>query len=447
MAEFHVPTPTTLLGVSLFVAGFAIGPLIWAPMSEMYGRQIPFIITYGILVVWNGAAAGSTSMRQLAVFRFLTGAFGSSPLTNAGGVIADIFSTEERGLAIGLFSVEPFMGPVMGPIVGGFLAESAGWRWVLWLVTLLCGIVFLAVTLSTPETYGPHLLRQRAIALTSLTGKHHVSSVEKTKGRPTLLQALKTGFSRPWQLLFLEPIVLIMAVYMAINFGTMFMIFAAYPIIFQQGRGWSVGTNGLTFIGILIGMLIAFGYLFAENRRYMQKLATQTPGTILPPEARLPPCMVGAIACPIGLFWFAWTNGPNLHWIICLVGTVPFGFGTVLLTTSGMNYLIDAYVVYAASAIAGVTVMRSVAGCAFPLSTRSMYEKLGLHWASSVPAFAALLCVPLFVLQMGPSYQEEVCVCDGGSAGARAAEGYKMNLEEYDSSNTIEARRLIIEKV
>jgi hypothetical protein len=104
--------------------------------------------------------------------------------------------------------------------------------------------------------------------------------------------------------------------------------------------------------------------------------------------------MVGACAVPIGLFWFAWTNGPSVHWIVSIIAGAPFGFGMVLIFLGIMNYLIDSYTIFAASVLAANSVLRSLFGAAFPLFTSQMYSNLGIHWASTVPAFLALACVP-----------------------------------------------------
>lgn len=103
LMEFNASQLVATLGVSLFVLGFAIGPLLWAPLSELYGRQILFIGTYTVLTIFNAGAAGAHSMATLIALRMVAGLFGSSPLTNAGGVIADMFHAEERGLATSLF--------------------------------------------------------------------------------------------------------------------------------------------------------------------------------------------------------------------------------------------------------------------------------------------------------------------------------------------------------
>ncbi|KAF9875161.1 major facilitator superfamily transporter [Colletotrichum karsti] len=386
--EFQISQIVATLGVSLFVLGFAIGPLLWAGLSELFGRQYLFFGTYAVLTAFNAGAAGANSAATLLVLRFFAGAFGSSPLANSGGVIADIFPAAERGLAMALFAAAPFLGPVLGPIIGGFLGQAAGWRWVLGFLAAFSGTLWLLGTALVPETYAPYLLRQRAVKLSKMTGKCYVSKVERDQGKVSLAESFKTALSRPWILLFREPIVLLLSLYMAIIYGTLYMLFAAFPIVYQQERGWSQGVGGLAFLGVMVGMIFAIIYTIPENGRY-QRVQANNDG-FAPPETRLPPAMVGGVAIPIGLFWFAWTNQASVHWLASIAAGVPFGFGMVLLFLSVMNYLIDAYTIFAASVLAANSVIRSLFGAAFPLFTSYMYADLGTNWASSIPAFLAL---------------------------------------------------------
>ena len=375
---------------------FAIGPLLWAPLSELYGRQILFFGTYGVLTAFNAGAAGSQNIQTLIILRFFAGAFGSSPLTNAGGVIADMFSASQRGLAMSVFAAAPFMGPTLGPIVGGFLGETEGWRWVEGLMAIFTGVLWIVGSLTIPETYAPVLLKNRAAELSKITDKVYKSKIEVERGRQTLGQSFKVALSRPWILLLTEPIVLLLSIYMAIIYGTLYMMFAAFPIVFQQDRGWSEGVGGLAFLGVAVGMFAAVIYTIPDNNRYRRvEDSFAANGEIgAPPEARLPPALIGSICIPFGLFIFAWTNYPSIHWIVCIIFTAPFGFGMVLVFLSIMNYLIDAYTIYAASVLAANSVLRSTFGTVFPLFTTYMYNNLGIHWASSIPAFLALACVP-----------------------------------------------------
>jgi hypothetical protein len=140
------------------------------------------------------------------------------------------------------------------------------------------------------------------------------------------------------------------------------------------------------------GVTCAAAYSIFDNKRFVNVLSRC--GGTAAPEARLPPSLLGAVALPIGLFWFSWSTFPSVHWTVSILGTAPFGFGMVLVCLSILNYLIDAYVPYAASVLASATILRSVFGAVFPLFTSSMYRQLGVHWASSIPAFMALLFCP-----------------------------------------------------
>ncbi|EEY16670.1 polyamine transporter 1 [Verticillium alfalfae VaMs.102] len=346
--DFGVSQIVAILGVSLFVLGFAIGPLLWAPMSEIFGRQRLFIVTFFALTAFNAGAAGSQNIQTLIILRFFGGAFGSSPLTNAGGVIADMFSASERGMASALFASAPFPWPRYWPY---------------------CPVAFL-----------------RAVELSRQTGKHYLSKHDLRKV-PQL-----TALMRPWVLLFCEPIVTLTSIYMAIIYGTLYMLFAAFPIVYQVHRGWTPGIGGLAFIGVAVGMIFAVSYCIYDNKRYAA--AVKAAGGAAQPEARLPPAIIGSVLLPVGLFWFAWTNGPEIHWVVSIIASGFFGAGLVLVFLSLMNYLIDSYVVFAASALAANSVLRSLFGAAFPLFTSNMYDDLGIHWASTIPAFLALACVP-----------------------------------------------------
>ncbi|KAJ5618849.1 hypothetical protein N7510_002833 [Penicillium lagena] len=406
MEQFHVGEEVATLGVSLFVLGFAIGPLAWAPLSELFGRQVLFVLTYAILTAFNAGSAGAQNIWTLIILRFFAGSFGSSPLTNAGGVIADMFHAKQRGVAMSLFAAAPFLGPVLGPIIGGFLGMNAGWRWVMGFLAAFSGAVWIMGTLLIPETYAPVLLRRRAERLSKISGKVYRSKPDIEQGKVSLKEAFKLALSRPWILLFREPIVFLLSLYMAIVYGTLYMMFAAFPIVYQVDRGWNQGIGGLAFLGIMVGMLIAVVYTLFDNKRYIR--VQDEHNGFAPPEARLPPCLIASIAIPVGLFWFAWTNYPSIHFMASIAAGVPFGFGMVLVFLSIMNYLIDAYTIFAASVLAANSVLRSCFGAAFPLFTTYMYNNLGIHWASSIPAFLALACVPFPFLfyKYGPAIRK-----------------------------------------
>ncbi|EXA31456.1 hypothetical protein BFJ63_vAg17488 [Fusarium oxysporum f. sp. narcissi] len=427
--EFNLSYEVNALGVSLFVLGFAIGPCVWAPLSELYGRQILFIATYGVLTACVAGSAAADSAATLLVLRFLGGMFGASPLTNAGGVVADLFPPSHRGLGMAIFCTAPFLGPVLGPLVAGFISMSLGWRWVQGVMAIFCGVIWIVGSLSLPETYAPVLLQRRARHLSRTTSKIYISILQKDHGKTKASTIFTRTVQRPWVLLFAEPIVLVSSTYMAILYGTLYMMFGAFPIIFQEQRGWSAGTGGLAFIGVAVGMLLGLGCSILDNKRYQNLQKGKYQGAHPPPEVRLPPAIIGALALPVGLFSFAWTSLPSLHWSISIITAAPFGFGMVLVFLPIMNYLIDAYTVYAASVLAASAMLRAFFGAAFPLFTRKMYTNLGVQWATSIPAFLSIICLPFPLLMY--KYGERVRI---HCKYAKEAAFIKARLDEDNQS-------------
>jgi hypothetical protein len=224
-------------------------------------------------------------------------------------------------------------------------------------VICIIGIIFYS------ETYAPVLLRQRAEKLSKATGLVYRSRFEE-KSLVKLGHLFKVSLSRPWIFLFREPIVFFLSLYMAIIYGVLYMFFGAYPIVYEEERGWSLGEGGLAFFGIAVGFMLGSIYCIWDNQRYA-KLVDAHAGRPVPPEARLSSAIVGGFALPISLFWFAWTTYPSINFMVPIVASIPFGFGMMLVFISQTNYLIDAYLIYAASVLAANSVLRSLFGAIF----------------------------------------------------------------------------------
>ncbi|UNI23009.1 hypothetical protein JDV02_008851 [Purpureocillium takamizusanense] len=402
--EYRVSSTTAYLGVSLFVVCFAFGPLLWASASEIFGRQPTFFVSFGAFTVANIGAAGSRSFVGLLVCRFLAGAFGSSSLVHTGAVLADLFDVEDRAAPLGVFTASLFFGPTLGPITGSFLGMAYGWRGIEWFLAIMSGSLWLLGSLTIPETYSPVLLRRRAHALSVLNGMVYRSKAEKPD--TSYATIVKTACVRPWLLLIVEPVVFLLSAYLAIEYGILYLLFAAFPIVYRDERGWSPGVATLPFLAVLVGMLLGVAYCTVYDRRRARKQQQRRDGAerAFVPEQRLQPATVGAVAIPVGLFVFAWTNAPEIHFMPSAIGAAFFGFGLVNIFISTSSYLIDSYSVFAASSLAAASVLRSILGAVFPLFTPAMYEALGIHWASSIPAFFSLACIPIpfLLVRYGP---------------------------------------------
>ncbi|KAK5626218.1 hypothetical protein RRF57_001933 [Xylaria bambusicola] len=422
-AEFGISANLSILGVSVYVLGFAIGPFLWAPLSEQFGRRLPFLGSYIALTAFNGGSVAANSFATLAILRFFAGAFGSSCLTNAGATIADMFDANERGRMLAIFLAAPLLGPSLGPIVGSYLGEAAGWRWVHGFFALFTGTITILNLVFVPETYAPILLSKRAAKLSSIKGKVYVARTSLGQ-KKKLGEQFKITFSRPWALLFREPIVLLISIVMSIIYGILYMLFPLVPFIFESQHNWSPETSELAFLGVTVGMLIGVFHSIYNNKYYV--LLAIKHGGIPPPEVRLKIALPASVIFPAGLFLFAWTNGAGIHWIVPIIAMAIFSYGLVVIFLSLTNYLIDTYVVFAASVFAGNTVLRSIFGAVFPLFTTPLLHNLGIHWASSIPAFLGIFCLPfpLFFYLYGSRIRRK------GKYATQAAEILQQLLEK-----------------
>ncbi|CAE6432145.1 unnamed protein product [Rhizoctonia solani] len=394
-----------LLGLSLFVLGFGLGPLVWGPLSELYGRRFTFFVSFIPYTLFHLGAGLAKNIETLLIMRLLGGCFGSSVFSVPGGSLADMFTREERGpLALMVLAVSPLLGPVCGPIVGGFIAQSdVSWRWNFWVMLIFSGVVLVLYTVFVPETCHSVLLKRRVTKLRATnTNTQYMTKYEGTQSQSPI-ETLRLALSRPILLLTHEPIVLVLSFYTALIYGTLYGMFAAYPIVFVQHRHFTYGQNGLAFLGIGIGIFVSVVLAGVENRRYLR--AVQKHGGHAPPEERLVSSFYSAILFPISLIWFAWTTYPSVHWIVPILSGIPFGLASVIGFTAIVAYMVDAYPLYAASCLAANGIMRSVVAFAFPLFIPHLFEKAGDQWGSMFCAFLALACVPIpFILyKYGPA--------------------------------------------
>ncbi|KAH8812197.1 synaptic vesicle transporter [Xylogone sp. PMI_703] len=391
--EYHVSAEVMTLGVSFVVFGFALGPMVWGPLSELYGRKPPLFFGFAIFCIFQVPVAVAKNVQTILVGRFFVGFFGSAPVAVAGGALADIWNPIDRGIAIAIFSASTFMGPALGPIFdrGGFIVQShLGWRWTAWITLIFASFFCLVSIVVIPETYAPILLQRRNARLRLDTGNTALPEIR----RPTLGDIVTRYLLRPMQMLFLEPILLCVSLYQALIYGILYLTFEAYPVSFTEDRGWqNAGVAALPFIGILVGVNIGIlAIIYDSKMNIAHKMKTQG---YFAPEERLPLMMIGSFLLPAGLFWFGWTSDPHITWVPQVIAGVPIGFGVIVIFMQGLNYIIDVYMKFANSALAANALLRSAFGGAFPLFAVQMFHKLGVNWAASLLGFLTAAMVPI----------------------------------------------------
>lgn len=364
--QFHVNTEVATVGLSLYVFGFATGPTVWAPMSELWGRRLPIVLAMFGFTLFQFAVATAKDLQTIMLCRFFGGFFGASPIAVVAAVFSDIFGNRSRGIAITVFTMMVFNGPLFAPFIGGFLVDSyLGWRWTEYLAGIMGASALVLDALFMDETYPPVILVKKASELRRRTRNWGIHGKQE-EIEIDIGQLLKKNLARPFKLLFLEPIVLALSIYMAFIYGLLYLFMTAYPIVFQQIHGFNRGVGGLTYFGMIIGEFLGGISILLMQPWYNRKLDGNNGIPI--PEWRLPPAIFGGVAFSAGLFWFGWSGfRANIHWIVPTASGLLTGFGLLTIFLQCMNYIVDAYLVFAASALAANSIMRSTAGGGFPL--------------------------------------------------------------------------------
>merc|ERR1711981_699630 len=404
---FGVGRTVGTLGVSLYVLGFATGPIIWAPFSELRGRRLPLIIgSFGFMIFQFAVAVGK-DLQTVLICRFWGGFFGACPLTVVAAVFSDMFDNRTRGLAITVFSIMVFSGPLMAPFIGGFIVinPSLGWRWTEYIVGIMSTLAFGLILLFLEETYPPVILINKAEELRRRT-KNWGIHAKQEEIEIDLRELAEKNFSRPLRMLFTEPIVLLISLYMAFIYGLLYLFLTAYPLVFQGVHGFNPGVGGLPFFGMITGELLAGLTIALRQPGYNKKLAAN--GGMPIPEWRLPEVIAGGIAFSGGLFWFGWSGyKADVHWIVPTLSGLLTGFGIMSIFLQSLNYLVDAYLMFAASAIAANTFLRSLCGAGFPLFATQMFNGMGINYAATLLGCVAAVPVPVWFWLRGGKIREK----------------------------------------
>jgi MFS transporter, DHA1 family, multidrug resistance protein len=379
MAEFGVNDTQAALGLALFVLGYGIGPLLFSPLSELpsIGRNPVYTWTMFLFVIVSIPAAVATNYPGLMVLRFLQGLFGSPCLANGAASLADIYSMMSVPYALIAWVSAAYCGPALGPLLSGFSVPVMGWRWSLLEVLWASVPVFLAMFLFLPETSTPTLLRQRASRLRKITGDERFLSQSEIDERNLDKRAvLVDALIKPLEITIKDPAILFVQVYSAIIYGIYYSFFEVFPLVYPVYYGMGPGQIGLVFLCILVACLIgvavyiSYLYFYLNPRIAARGFPVQ--------ESRLTPALIAAFGPTVGLFIFAWTARPDVHWIAPTVGITVYGATVFVIMQCIFVYVPLSYPQYAASLFAGNDFFRSALAFASILFAKPMFANLGV---------------------------------------------------------------------
>ncbi|KAI0064100.1 MFS general substrate transporter [Artomyces pyxidatus] len=389
--QFHVSKEVTVLGISLFVMGLGVGPLLAGPLSEVYGRNVVYRVSFLFFFIFTFPVAFAPNIAVFLVFRFITGYCGAAFLSVAGGSVSDMFPNSKVATPMAVYTISPFLGPEVGPLFAGFINQNINWRWTYYVLIIWSFCQVVALLTIVPETYIPVIIKWKAQKLRKTTGDpNYYAPLEKHD--VSLTQSLLVSCYKPFQLVIFDRMALLLNLWNSLILGILYLAFQAFPIIFGDGHGFNTQMLGLTFLGIGLGLVIGLATTPFWNWRF--RVYQERYGDP-PPEYRLVPGKVGGILVSVGLFWLAFTTYRHVHWIAPIIASVPFGTGTYYVFTSSFTYLVVTYRPIAASALASNSAMRSCFAAGFPLFAVQMYHKLGTVGATCLLAGLTTLMAPL----------------------------------------------------
>ncbi|KAL7936127.1 MFS general substrate transporter [Trichoderma chlorosporum] len=393
MRVFHVGATPAALGLAVYVAGYGIGPLVFAPLSEIasVGRNWVYIPTFLLFVILSIPTAAVKNFAGLLVLRFLTGFFGSPCLANGGASVGDISPPLQIPIYLSSWTAVWFWGPAIGPVVAGFAVQAKGWRWGLWEIVWLTAPLALLLSFALPETSADNILHRRAHRLRKITDRTDIRAAsEIAQAELTTGDIVWDALIKPMETMIKDPAVLFTNIYVSLRLILLFhSSMLSFPLVYPRVYGFNIGETGLCFLTIgvacIIGIAIFFTYQFCYLLPEIKKNGPRAP------EHRLVPALFAVITLSAGYFMFGWTVRSDIHWIVNLIGVVILVTSNFIIFQSVFVYLPMSYPKYAASLFAANDLCRSLFAVSCIVFARPMFENLGI--GGGVSLLAGLSCL------------------------------------------------------
>ncbi|OWB54223.1 hypothetical protein B5S28_g68 [[Candida] boidinii] len=394
--SYGIGREVSLLSTTLYILGIAFGPMVFAPLSEVYGRKIGVMVPFFISALFTFATAISYNVPAIMICRFISGFFSGAPIVSSGGVLSDIWLPTERGKALAFYAVFVSSGATFGPVISSLIVESETnignrWRIPLYFSGLL-DLFLLGISLLTiDETYEPVIASKIAKKIRIYTQNWSIHSKLETK-QLSKDEIISVHLVRPFAMLA-TPIIFIIALFASYSFGIFYIFVTTCSEAFYITRGWENTIATLPNVALFLGVVIGCGTNMLGANGYGEKVKLN--GGKALPEERFQMMMRLGWLMPAGIFVFAWTQYSHIHWIVPCIGILMLGCGFVTVFQGCLNYLVDGFTGYSASAIAANTFLRSLFAAAFPLFAKQLMVNLGVHWGSSLIGFVALGMIPI----------------------------------------------------
>ncbi|OSS48115.1 hypothetical protein B5807_06534 [Epicoccum nigrum] len=404
----HAGPATSALLVTIWELGEAAGPLLIAPLSEVFGRYPVMNGCNIVFIIATFLAAGSTSTNLLIAARWLTGFAVASNVLNPS-IIGDIFESDQRGSAMSLISLAPLIGGAVGPAIAGAIAQTLGWRQVLLMAGVLAVVAEILFLTCFRETYKMAILHRRIARLKRESGEFKAEPLTP-KNRQEDLQKIWHALTRPFAVLFGSGVLMSLSLQASISFSFFYVMSISLPSILQETYGFNPAETGAAFIIFSVGSLLSVLlcnsfldriYIWLRNR-------SPDPEDQGKPEYRLPLAVLGAVLLPFSVTGYGWIAHLKLPVPLLLASVALLDFTLLTNIIPLQAYVVDACGLYSASAMTGVIVTRCLMGTFLPLATEPLHQYLGYGWGFTVLGGVALAVsvVPIAVLRYGSEWRQ-----------------------------------------
>jgi multidrug resistance protein len=383
---------------SLILIGVGFGPLLIAPMSELYGRRPAIITGSAVFILWNTCCGFANNLSQMLAFRLLSGFGACTADAVAGGLIGDIWAPHQRGRAFAIFMAAPLLGPGVGPIAGAYISNTISWRWTFWITSIISAALLVLAAFMLEETFEPRLAELHRSRLFNSEIALEQGLLSRTTRSKKLL--VWDNIQRPVRMLATQLLIQLLALYMALLYGTMFLFLYMYATLWMKQYGENAQVSSLNYIsaavGYVAGVLVA-GHLNDRVYSFLRARSANNRGC---PEYRIPVMLVGTLFTLTGLMLWGWTGETHQHWILPNIGCALYTAGCYICSSCVSVYTIDAYTTYAASAVSTNLVLRSLFSAFFPLFAPYMFDAVGYGYGATILAsvLSVVGCITAIVL-------------------------------------------------
>ncbi|KAI8943519.1 hypothetical protein NX059_001516 [Plenodomus lindquistii] len=396
------------LVMTIFLLGYAQGPFVLAPLSEIFGRVTVLQYANLVYLLFNTCCGFAKTKEQMLAFRFLSGLGGAAPQALCNGVLADTWRKEERGKGQAIYGMLTWIAPCVAPICGAYISQAVSWRWIFFSTSIFTVLVQVTALFFLSETFAPAILARKAKIVRKAMKGIRPDIVVRTEydTGDRFSKIIRKRLVLPFIMMFTHPATQAPSIYRAYLYGVMYLMLSTFPLVFEEVYDMSVGTASLNYLSLCLGFMIGLqiSHPLMDGLYARLKLKYNVEEGL--PEFRVPPMLIAGILCPIGLFIYGWTAHYEAHWIAPNIGCVIIAIGLIIGFQCSQAYTTDAYEAkYAASAASVGAFMRTMMGFSFPLFAPQMYETLGLGWGNSLLAFLTLflaLVSPVLLWFYGP---------------------------------------------